>query len=341
MVGFGLMDNLVMIQAGDFIDNNIGVAFGLSTLTAAAYGQVVSDVSGTLFGGVVESMAAALGLPKAGLTAEQLGLRNVRMVGTGSAAAGVVLGCLLGMLSLLFMDLQKAERARRQRELRTLFATLLEDGHEIIECQHCTLFLVDADGEHLFSMGQRGDRLSAAELEEAFHRYDASNSGAVDASELQAALRKLGCRKDLREIGQLIAAFDETKTGTLSPAAFSAMLQSSALSDEFKLPIRDGGTHHRVLTSGRPLSVREPRRDARVAYPELYQLRGYHVHSLLLGPVFDDEGKVVGIVELVNKKGADGLSAKGFGVEDEKMLAMLCRHCSVFLKHVNGGDGDD
>ena len=39
-VGFGFMDNLVMIQAGDLIDNTIGVHFGLATLTAAAFGQV-------------------------------------------------------------------------------------------------------------------------------------------------------------------------------------------------------------------------------------------------------------------------------------------------------------
>jgi hypothetical protein len=41
MIGFGLMDNLVMIQAGDLIDSTIGVTLGLSTLTAAAFGQVV------------------------------------------------------------------------------------------------------------------------------------------------------------------------------------------------------------------------------------------------------------------------------------------------------------
>lgn len=34
-------------QAGDLIDNNIGVLFGFSTLTAAAIGQIFSDVSGS------------------------------------------------------------------------------------------------------------------------------------------------------------------------------------------------------------------------------------------------------------------------------------------------------
>ncbi|EOD36166.1 hypothetical protein EMIHUDRAFT_49391, partial [Emiliania huxleyi CCMP1516] len=53
MVGFGFMDNTVMIQAGNAIDCTLGVSFGLSTLTAlraAAFGQVCSDSAGVLFG---------------------------------------------------------------------------------------------------------------------------------------------------------------------------------------------------------------------------------------------------------------------------------------------------
>ena len=43
MIGFGLMDQTVMLQAGNAIDCTIGVTFSLSTLTAAAFGQVCSD----------------------------------------------------------------------------------------------------------------------------------------------------------------------------------------------------------------------------------------------------------------------------------------------------------
>lgn len=38
MVGFGFMDNFVMIQAGSYIDSTLGVQFGLTTMTAAAMG---------------------------------------------------------------------------------------------------------------------------------------------------------------------------------------------------------------------------------------------------------------------------------------------------------------
>ena len=59
MVGFGIMDQTVMIQAGNVIDCTIGVQFGLSTLTAAAVGGIISNVSGVIFGGTLESLAKA------------------------------------------------------------------------------------------------------------------------------------------------------------------------------------------------------------------------------------------------------------------------------------------
>ena len=65
------MDNIIMIQAGDFIDSTLGVTFGISTLTAAALGNVCSDSSGVLFGGVVESASERLKLAKPQLSLEQ------------------------------------------------------------------------------------------------------------------------------------------------------------------------------------------------------------------------------------------------------------------------------
>lgn len=38
MVGFGFMDQFVLIQAGGYIDATLGVSLGLATMTAAAAG---------------------------------------------------------------------------------------------------------------------------------------------------------------------------------------------------------------------------------------------------------------------------------------------------------------
>ena len=42
-VAFGIVDQSVLLYAGDAIDNTLGVALGLPTLAAAAMGQVLSD----------------------------------------------------------------------------------------------------------------------------------------------------------------------------------------------------------------------------------------------------------------------------------------------------------
>ncbi|XP_063900031.1 uncharacterized protein LOC135119549 [Zophobas morio] len=126
MIGFGFMDNLVMIQAGDFIDTTIGVIFGLSTLSAAALGQVVSDVSGVFFGGTIEALAVRLGLNPSNLSHEQCNLKSVKIVTTLGRSVGIILGCLLGMCSLLFMDTKKSDRMKHQKEHNELLKSLIE-----------------------------------------------------------------------------------------------------------------------------------------------------------------------------------------------------------------------
>eukprot|EP00051_Salpingoeca_urceolata_P017425 m.237066 g.237066 ORF g.237066 m.237066 type:complete len:324 (-) comp18949_c0_seq8:130-1101(-) len=151
MIGFGFMDNLVMIQAGDLIDSTLGVAFGLPTLIAAAFGQVFSDLAGVLFGGTVDAAVARMGLPQAGLSAVQDNMRITRLASTGGAAVGVVFGLALGMSSLLFMDLEKNERLKRARELSTIFDTVLSHGCQVIKADRATLFLVDEGARELWS----------------------------------------------------------------------------------------------------------------------------------------------------------------------------------------------
>jgi len=91
MVGFGFMDNTVMIQAGNAIDCTLGVSFGLSTLTAAAFGQVCSDSAGVLFGGTLEAMLRRAGLrPTAGLSLDQRKLPLVKRVALLGSLVGVV-----------------------------------------------------------------------------------------------------------------------------------------------------------------------------------------------------------------------------------------------------------
>ncbi|EOD29967.1 hypothetical protein EMIHUDRAFT_449715 [Emiliania huxleyi CCMP1516] len=119
-------------RAGDLIDTTLGVTLGFSTLTAAALGNVCSDTSGTLFGGVVETLAARLQLTPANLSPEQLKMRISRQWALGGATVGVICGCLLGMSTLCFMDLEKSDRLKRAAELDTIFTHVVEHGYKLL-----------------------------------------------------------------------------------------------------------------------------------------------------------------------------------------------------------------
>lgn len=106
-VGFGFMDNFVMILAGDAIDASIGVKLGASTMCAAALGNTCSDVVGVWAGDWIEAKCNQAGLREPRLTDEQRDSRQARFVKTCSSVLGLVTGCLLGMFPLLFQSDRK------------------------------------------------------------------------------------------------------------------------------------------------------------------------------------------------------------------------------------------
>ena len=108
MVGFGIMDQTVMIQAGNMIDCTIGVTLGLSTLTAAAVGGLISNLSGVIFGGTLEVLAKSWGLPPSNLTSAQRSLPSVKRGRLGSQAIGIFFGCCIGLMNLLFIDTDRS-----------------------------------------------------------------------------------------------------------------------------------------------------------------------------------------------------------------------------------------
>ncbi|GBG30684.1 cGMP-specific 3',5'-cyclic phosphodiesterase [Hondaea fermentalgiana] len=158
MIGFGFMDNLVMIQAGEVLDLTLGVAFGLSTLTAAGFGQCVSDVAGITCGGIVDAVVARLNLPAHGMTEAQITSRTARIWRTLGGCVGVVTGCLLGMSILLFKDTAAADRMKRANELTTIFRTVMQDGHKLVHAERATLWLLDKDSGELWSKIATGEK---------------------------------------------------------------------------------------------------------------------------------------------------------------------------------------
>jgi len=103
-IGFGFLDNFIMIVAGEYIDLTLGMKLGISTMAAAALGNTLSDMMGIGSAWYVESWAEKLGATPPDLSSEQLEMTSSRVANNLGRALGVVFGCLLGMFPLLFID---------------------------------------------------------------------------------------------------------------------------------------------------------------------------------------------------------------------------------------------
>lgn len=116
-VGFGFMDNAILILAGESIDIYLGSTLMISTMCAAAIGNIVSDIAGVVSGTIIEDAVAKWSkrietisrgrvrlppLPK--LTYDQRALRSVRLSSQLGCAIGLTVGCIIGMFPLLFFD---------------------------------------------------------------------------------------------------------------------------------------------------------------------------------------------------------------------------------------------
>ena len=114
-VGFGFMDNSILLLSGEAIDMYLGVKLGISTMCAAALGNIISDLAGVALGTVIEDAVVKWSkkleqitngrirlppMPK--LTYDQRNLRSVRFSTQMGCAVGLTIGCILGMFPLLF-----------------------------------------------------------------------------------------------------------------------------------------------------------------------------------------------------------------------------------------------
>jgi len=116
-VGFGFLDNFIMIVAGDYIELTIGAGIGISTMAAAGLGNAISDVAGVGSAFYVESLVRRLGLPSPELNPAQFASRSVIWAINFGRAIGVALGCILGMIPLLWLPTKDSNASKDAEEL--------------------------------------------------------------------------------------------------------------------------------------------------------------------------------------------------------------------------------
>lgn len=118
-----------------------------------------------------------------------------------------------------------------------------------------------------------------------------------------------------------------------------------------------------VIETGRAINVPDAQRDGRFNH-DLDRYTGYSTRSMLLGPVVAQDGKVLGLIEFVNKiprtatdlqaarqrDNLPGLSADGdadarlrrrstmagnwvpFSEADERVLRLICAHAAAVIQ---------
>ena len=102
-IGFGFIDNVIMIFAGDFIDVKIGAYLGITIMAAAAMGNMVADIAGLSLAGYIETFSSKLSFVQANLSTKQQSFKSVKLAKYGGCIVGVMIGCLIGMFPLLFI----------------------------------------------------------------------------------------------------------------------------------------------------------------------------------------------------------------------------------------------
>ncbi|TNN14055.1 Transmembrane protein, partial [Schistosoma japonicum] len=100
-IGFGFLDNAIMIVAGEYIDMKFSTLLGISTMAAAGLGNLVSDLFGIGLVGYVEKFIEKIGISVPPLTASQLACSSVRWSVATGRIIGITIGCLLGLLPLI------------------------------------------------------------------------------------------------------------------------------------------------------------------------------------------------------------------------------------------------
>ncbi|EUD66798.1 hypothetical protein C922_02783 [Plasmodium inui San Antonio 1] len=186
MIGFGFMDQFIMIRLGDIFDASIGVSLGISTLCAASFGQLCSDTFGVFFGYVLNYLLQTYRvIQPAKFDIKNKVYQHCTLVGS---VVGILLGCALGMLQLIFIDTTKSERLKKKKELDFIFQMVMCDCSNILNCETSTLFLYDKAKNELWSKAIHGRKniikISANSNEKSFNLWVLRNKEIINCKDV-------------------------------------------------------------------------------------------------------------------------------------------------------------
>jgi GAF domain-containing protein len=277
------MDNAILIVAGDAIDTSLGVTLGLSTMCAAAIGNIISDVAGILMGAAIEDWCAThLKLPVPQLTAAQRQLRSVRFANQWGTGVGMIVGCIIGMCPLLFIDSNKIQVLKREAHLDTMFKDVMTEASDLIGAQRACLYLIvnrpEESGWWFYPPSKQPHPKPTPDGKFLYAKYDASALPSTSAPPSSAA------------------------------AVTSSTASTSSPSDRY-IPLGRGIVSRAALT-GEAWNIYSVQSEPEfvaghdggaIGSDNSSEAEAFRIDNMLCVPVLDSQGRAIAVIQAVNK----------------------------------------
>ena len=164
--------------------------------------------------------------------------------------------------------------------------------------------------------------------------------GYITLEQVMVALGKTSIVTDLRHVKRLCeekqlgeAPNTEASTAVAEEKRFNhhdfkTLLDELMESPELRFRIRPGSLMDEVIRTKTAINVKSSE-DSRVAGA---MVLGQHCRSVLYSPVIDEAGKVVAIIEAMNRHFYGGAYVGPFTDDDVRLCRLLCKHVAQFMK---------
>ena len=319
-LGFGFMDNAILIIAGDAIDTSLGVMLGISTMCAAAIGNIISDVAGIMMGTVIEDFCAnVLKMPVPNLSTAQRQLRSVRFASQFGTMVGIVIGCVIGMFPLLFIDSNKIQLMKKNAHLEAIFSDVVTEAKSLVGAEATSLYLRVSKDE--------ADKGSPVHTK-TYHANTPYRPHA-DGEYLYSMYNSLPTNGELSKPLTSLARRNTTAATAATP-------------DDSRLVPLGRGIISRAFLTAEPWNVSDVESEPDFL-PEENKNLASEPRSMVVVPVLDAQGRVIAAIKAVNKTTAsadmDERASVGnvFTKQDVAILTALASHISVSLQAVYQG----
>jgi len=120
---------------------------------------------------------------------------------------------------------------------------------------------------------------------------------------------------------------DEEKSELFS----RVLLEDRSVLREIRVKIGEGIAGH-VAATGNVLNVRHAYDDPRFMRA-FDQLTGYQTHTILAAPMRNPQQKIIGVVQLLNKKGETPTTSRVFTSQDERLLTAMAAQAAISIEN--------